>query len=272
MRLSRAESGAIGSSGSASESTSRPSSLQLQAAELDALVGHHRAGDRHRRLRRQRRDRLVELARLLLLGEHHLREARFVADDHELHALLVAHGVHPAADPHLLADLAGQLLDQCSLTLGPYPSGRCQGFWVAGAASPALPAPARPRPRTPRPALSRAARSTRPAAGRPLRAPAPAAARRCRAPPPAATGARIGRCAWDFALRTSRSTSAVTSSATSSRASGAAPPPRQLSSPQATAHGAPSPPATTTTPPRRRTAGTARTGAGRPTARCAARG
>ena len=98
--------------------------LELETAQLYALIRCHRTRDRHRRLRRQGRDRLVELTRRVLLGKHHLRKAGFVADDHELHPLLVAHRVHPAADSHLLADPAGQLLDQCSahaLTLSERP-------------------------------------------------------------------------------------------------------------------------------------------------------
>ena len=96
MRLSSAESGAIGTSGSASESTSNASSLHLEAAQFHALVRDDRAGDRHRRLDRQRRDRLVELDRRLVLRQHDLHEARFVAHDHELHPLLVADRAAPS--------------------------------------------------------------------------------------------------------------------------------------------------------------------------------
>ena len=48
--------------------------LQLQASQLHTLVGHHRAGDRDRRLRRQRGDALVELRGRLRLREHDLGE------------------------------------------------------------------------------------------------------------------------------------------------------------------------------------------------------
>ncbi len=72
--------------------------LDLEATELHALVGHHKAGDRDRRLGRERGDRLVELARLLLLAEDQLGKTCFVAQHHELHALLIADGVHPPAE------------------------------------------------------------------------------------------------------------------------------------------------------------------------------
>ena len=98
MRLSKAESGVTGSSGSAGESTVRDASWISRPPELHALVGHHKARDRDRRLRRERGDRLVELARLLLLAEYQLGKAGFVAQHHELHALLVADGVHPPAE------------------------------------------------------------------------------------------------------------------------------------------------------------------------------
>ena len=92
---------------------------------------------------------------------------------------------------------------------------------------------------------------------------------------PGRPAARIGRRASDFALRTSLSTSAATSSASPSRAGSMSGPlggARAARRRRASGRGAPSPPATTTKPPRRRTAGTARTAAGRPTARATARG
>ena len=45
----------------------------------------------------------------VLLRQHHLRQSRFIAHDHELHALLVADRLRPAADRDLLADMRGQL-------------------------------------------------------------------------------------------------------------------------------------------------------------------
>ena len=185
---------------------------------------------------------------------------------------------------HLLADLRRQLARSVSASSrGPYPSteppsscarlaGRSQRL--------ARLARARPRRRTPRPRPARAARSSPPQQVVLPRAPAPAGARRVsRTSTRADRRAHRPRAPADLALRTSRSTSAVTSSASSSRRAVASrrrpqppTPPRQLARRRGQARGAPSPPATTTTPPRTRTAGTARTGAGRPTATGAARG
>ena len=77
MRLSRAESGGDRQLGLGQRIDLQLLELQLQAAELHALVGDHRAGDRHGRLDRQRGDALVELARRIVLGQHDLRETAF---------------------------------------------------------------------------------------------------------------------------------------------------------------------------------------------------
>jgi hypothetical protein len=89
--------------------------LHLQPAELHALVGDDRPGQRDRRLGGQRGDLAVEFPGGLALGGDDLNEARFVAHDHELHALLVAHGLHPATQLDLFAHGLGQLRDRRSL-------------------------------------------------------------------------------------------------------------------------------------------------------------
>ena len=99
MRLSSAESGAIGSSGSASESTCSASSRSSRPPSLTRSSATTVPVTRDGRLGRQRRDRRVELARRLLLRQHRLREPAFVAQDHELHALLVAHARAPSRGP-----------------------------------------------------------------------------------------------------------------------------------------------------------------------------
>ena len=109
MRLSSADSGVTGSSGSAGRVDLEVAQADLDAAEAHALVGDDLAGQRHRGLVGQLGDALVELARRVGLLEHDLREAGFVAQDHELHALLVAHRVDPAAQAHGLADVRWQL-------------------------------------------------------------------------------------------------------------------------------------------------------------------
>jgi len=87
----------------------QPIELQLQPAQLDPLVGDHGSRHGHRRLGGQARDLLVELRRRVLPAEHHLSLSRFVANHKELHALLIAHDLHPAADRHLLAYLLAQV-------------------------------------------------------------------------------------------------------------------------------------------------------------------
>ena len=230
MRLSSAESGAIGSSGSAAESTFSASRRTSRPPSFTRSSAHRRARQRQRRLHGQRGDPLVELARRVLLGEHHLDEARFVAHDHELHALLVADRVDPAADRDLLSERAPAVLrSACGSRPGPYPSeapGRASmaraTFARAGAwcrhrqLRTRRPGRARPRPRSRRPRSSAVARSSPPPRGRLRRARARAGARECRARAPARPATRMPARASDLALRTSRSTSTVTSSAVSS--------------------------------------------------------
>ena len=75
------------------------------ADERVKLGGRHGPGHGHGRLRGQRRELVVELARWVVLSEHDLGETRFVTHHDELNALLIAHGIDPAANRHLLADL-----------------------------------------------------------------------------------------------------------------------------------------------------------------------
>ena len=258
MRLSRAESGAIGSSGSASESTSSSSSRSSRPPSFTRSSATTVPVTRHRRLGGQARDRLVELARRLVLRQHHLREARFVANDHELHPLLVAHGLHPAADRHPLADLRRAARRSASASRrGPYPSrpsprARC---WRA---TPPPPRRARPRransgastrvdlldrarleqvvrlrARAPRRRSAVSRTSTR-AHGRAHRARAPGTW-------PCAPPQHVGRDRRAPSPRRSRSPSPAR------RPAREHPSARRLGP---AARGAPSPPATTTTPPR----------------------
>src|SRR4029077_4217035 len=86
--------------------------------ELHALVGRDCPAEGDGGLRRQRADGLVYVARGLVLPEHRLREAASVAEDHELHALLVAQRVHPRAHGDALADVLAKLRDQCAAPRG----------------------------------------------------------------------------------------------------------------------------------------------------------
>ena len=79
--------------------------FHLEAAELHALVGDDATGDGYRGLGRERGDDLVELARRIVLAEHHLHGAGLVADDEKLDALLVADRLHPTAHARTGADL-----------------------------------------------------------------------------------------------------------------------------------------------------------------------
>ncbi len=97
--------------------------LQLEPAQVHALVRLHRADERDGRLRRERRDPLVQLTRPIVLRQHRLGHARFVAQHDELHALLVAQRVDPATHPDALVDLQRQLGYQRAFhDAGPYPT------------------------------------------------------------------------------------------------------------------------------------------------------
>ncbi len=98
-----------GSSGSAASVNLKVAQTDLHTAEAHALVGDDLADERHRGLVGQLGDALVELARRVGLLQHDLREPGFVAQDQELHALLVAYRVDPPAQAHGLAHLRGEI-------------------------------------------------------------------------------------------------------------------------------------------------------------------
>ena len=118
MRLSRLESAAIGVSGMAWVTTSRRGELDLDAAELDPLVvlelpGHgdeaalRQAGDGGGRL-------VVDDDTLGIRGARidQLHRAGFVAQNDELHLLLVSDGFDPSGHGNESVVEGGKVLDQ----------------------------------------------------------------------------------------------------------------------------------------------------------------
>src|SRR5271167_459973 len=169
---------------------------ELQASELDPLVGDDRTAHGHGRLHGEGRHLLVELAQRIGLLQRDLGEAGFIAHDHELDALLVAHRVCPPAKGHRLAHILGQLADQGP----PHRSSRSSTSTDSSSSS------------------EKSSCSIEPACTR-SSAPSSSARRRSCVSRTStrATGARIGRRASDLALRTSLNTSAVTVNARSWR-------------------------------------------------------
>jgi hypothetical protein len=96
--------------------------LDLDAAELDALVVLELAGGGEERALGQARDRVGEGVRddrALVIRRprvHQLHRAGLVAQHDELHLLLVAHGVDPAGDGHRPVGGGGQVLDEGALS------------------------------------------------------------------------------------------------------------------------------------------------------------
>ncbi len=89
--------------------------LDLEAAELDSLVGEDETGDRDGRLRRQCGDLLGELVLVvvvLIAGMDELDEPCLVAQDDELDALLVADRMNPAAESDGLVEMGFQIGDE----------------------------------------------------------------------------------------------------------------------------------------------------------------
>ena len=94
--------------------------LDLDAAELDALVVLELAGDGDEAALGEARDRVGHVVGLAALGEHvgggagtdQLDGAGLVAEDHELHLLLVADGLDPSGDGDGSVGQRGEVLDE----------------------------------------------------------------------------------------------------------------------------------------------------------------
>ena len=200
MRLSSAESGAIGSSGSASESTSSSSSFSSRPPSLTRSSATTVPTMRHRRLGRQRRDRSLSS-----LGGSSLASttcARPVSSRSTTNCTASGRA-SPAPSRAPSRARRCRPSDQLRSASAFTPADPIPGRLLDGAPRPAR--PRQPRTRPPRP--SRAPRSSRPRAGPPPPARARPGASALSRTSTRATGARIGRRASDLALRTSLSTS-----------------------------------------------------------------
>ena len=155
--------------------------LDLEAAELDALVRLEVALDGDERAVHEARDRRGGLRGVVVDRVHELGGARLVAQDHELHALLIAHRLDPALHLHGAVGERCEVMDQGARGHGPILPARCGapgGRRVSGGgARPRRGRRSRARPSRPR--ARRRMRRARPI--RPSRSPAHPARRRRRA-------------------------------------------------------------------------------------------
>ncbi len=91
----------------------------LHPAGLDDWILNDFPDDRHRRLAGQGGDRLVHGREALRPLRGRLTQPGVVADDEELHALLIANRADPALDLHLLPDVLAKIFDQRASHPGP---------------------------------------------------------------------------------------------------------------------------------------------------------